>query len=109
MNDLTPYVISFENGSNLHIPAKSMGDAAEEGVNSLLRCFPAGYDRMTMGMTMVKPTIIRIAGDYCGLCGKSLNKIQSHTLVNIGYERKICLECAAEVCRSYTAEDTEES
>ena len=105
MSDLTPYIISFESGSNIHIPAKSMGEAIEEGVNSLLRCFPAGYDRATM----VKPTIIRIAGNYCGLCGKSLNKTRPHTLVNIGYERKICLECAAEVYRSYTAEDTEES
>jgi hypothetical protein len=104
MNDLTPYVISFENGSNLHIPAKSMSEAAGDGVNSLLRCFPEGYD----SSAMVKPTIIRMVGDYCSLCGKALS---AHISANIiGYKRKICLDCAAEVCRSYILiEDTEGS
>jgi hypothetical protein len=107
MSDLIPYVISFENGCSLHINAKSMDDAAGEGVDSLLRCFPKDCD----GMRMVRPTIIRMGGNFCALCGKAIAQTAFPGLcltVDIGYKKKICLDCSSEVSQVYLGTSSEE-
>jgi hypothetical protein len=86
------YAISFENGSNLFINAKSMVDAVGDGVDSLLKCLPEGF-----GEYNVKPTIVRRWGNFCKVCGKPYKdgecvKIPAEAVL---LEMEICLSCAS--------------
>lgn len=91
MPDMDLYAISFENGSNLFINAKSMVDAVGDGVDSLLKCLPEGF-----GAEHLKPTAVRLCGNYCKTCGKSFKDDESITIPAEGasIEIKICLGCA---------------
>jgi hypothetical protein len=85
------YVISFENGSNLFINAKSMVDAVGDGVDSLLKCLPAGF-----GAEHLRPTAVRWCGDCCTICGKKYigDNFMLVPAEGVHLGMKICLSCA---------------
>lgn len=100
------YSITFENGCNLFINAETMFDAVGEGLNYLLNLLPKGYDRDSL----VRPTIVSINGDYCRVCGVSLDEVEG--IVNVQPEItkigvKLCMCCARRVSDAYVGEDDE--
>lgn len=96
------YAISFENGSNLFINAKSMADAAGDGVDSLLKCLPEGF-----GGYDLKPTIVRRWGDFCKLCGKHYEEGECITIPAEAalLEMKICFGCASRLSLVFCSDE----
>ena len=93
------YSISFENGCSLFINAPSISDAAKDGIESLVSCMPKDFVRENM----VSPTIIRLRGDFCKICGRTLRPEITIT-VKRGVDRAggmFCVSCARNVAEAY--------
>lgn len=93
------YSISFENGCSLFINAPSISDATKYGIDSLMSCMPKDFVRENM----VRPTIVRLGGDFCKICGRSLQS-ESSILIKGDFGRSggvFCVPCARNVAEAY--------
>jgi len=100
------YAICFENGCNLYIGAESIADAAGDGIESLMSCMPSGFVKENM----VRPTIIRLTGDFCSYCGVALAGENTITVKKSmsatgRQSSKCCRGCARDIVDAYFGEE----
>ena len=98
MEELSQYMLSFENGARLFINAKSIADATGKGLEDLIKCFPNDCSVETLR----QPTVVRRIGNYCVMCGKPADRLSIEFSPGVDFLKvKMCVGCARTVADAY--------